>query len=131
MTPASPPPLSRRERQIMDLLYKLGRAPAREIHSAIADPPSYSSIRALLKVLETKGHLSHVQDGPRYLYVPTLSRTRARAMALRQVVDTFYDGSAAQAISALIAPSHRITQSELDELAAMIAAARKEGRNAR
>jgi predicted transcriptional regulator len=131
MPAASLPPLSRRERQIMDLLYKLGRATAREIHAGIADPPSYSSIRALLAVLENKGHLSHEQDGPRYLYVPTLSRTRARVMALKQVVDTFYEGSAAQAVSALMGPGHRMSQSELDELADLIAAAKKEGRKSR
>jgi predicted transcriptional regulator len=131
MPAASLPSLSRRERQIMDLLYKLGRATAREIHAGIADPPSYSSIRALLAVLENKGHLSHEQDGPRYLYIPTLSRTRARVMALKQVVDTFYEGSAAQAVSALIGPGNRMSESELDELAGQIAAAKKEGRKPR
>ena len=123
------PPLSRRERQIMDVVFSLGKATARDVHSGIADAPSYSAVRALLKVLETKGHLTHVEDGPRYLFLPTMSRAKARTLALKQVVDTFWEGSASQAVAALIdSRDHPISKAELDELAALIAAARKEGR---
>lgn len=123
------PPLSRRERQIMDVVFSLGKATARDVHAGIADAPSYSAVRALLKVLETKGHLTHVEDGPRYLFLPTMSRTKARTLALKQVVDTFWEGSASQAVAALIdSRDHPISKAELDELAALIAAARKEGR---
>lgn len=123
------PPLSRRERQIMDVVFSLGKATARDVHAGIADAPSYSAVRALLKVLETKGHLTHVEDGPRYLFLPTMSRTKARTLALKQVVDTFWEGNASQAVAALIdSRDHPISKAELDELAALIAAARKEGR---
>jgi predicted transcriptional regulator len=121
--------LSRRERQIMDIVYRRGEATAQEILDDIADPPSYSTIRALLRVLVEKQHLQHREDGPRYIYAPTLSRQKARAGALAQVVNTFFDGSALQAASALLgSPQAKLSKDELDELSALIEAARKKGR---
>lgn len=123
------PPLARRERQIMDLIYRLGRATAGEVHDGLSDPPSYSTIRALLKVLETKGHVKHEVDGPRYVYAPTVPRERARESALRQVVTTFFDGSSAAAAAALLDLSDTpMDQTELKRLAALVAQAKKEGR---
>lgn len=121
--------LSRRERQIMDVIYRLGRATAAEVHDALPDRPSYSTIRALLRVLETKGHLRHVEDGPRYVYSPTVPRERARESALRQVVTTFFDGSTEAAVAALLDISAaRLSDTELNRLAGLIAQAKKEGR---
>lgn len=129
MSSSALPQLSRRERQIMDVIFGLGRATAREVHEGIADAPSYSAVRALLRVLETKGHLTHVEDGPRYLFIPTMSRAKARTLALRQLVDTFWEGSASRTVAALIdSRDHPISQVELDELAALIASARAKGR---
>ncbi|MBL8986123.1 MAG: BlaI/MecI/CopY family transcriptional regulator [Gemmatimonadales bacterium] len=127
--PRSPAPaLSRRERQIMDIVYRLGRATANEVQAELTDPPSYSTVRALLRVLEDKGHLRHQQDGPRYVFVPTVPRERARVNALDQVVRTFFDGSAAQAMAALLDDDRPLPKEELDRLAKLIADARKEGR---
>jgi predicted transcriptional regulator len=121
--------LSRRERQIMDIVYRSGEATAAEILSEIPDPPSYSAIRALLRILVDKQHLQHREDGPRYIYSPTVSRQKARAGALAQLVTTFFDGSATQAVSALLGSSQgKLSRTELDELSALIAAARKKGR---
>ena len=120
--------LSRRERQIMDIVYRRGEATAQQILDDMSDPPSYSAIRALLRILVDKNHLQHREDGPRYVYSPILSRQAARARALAQVVDTFFDGSAMKAASALLGSSQRkLTKSELDELTALIDAARKRG----
>lgn len=124
-----PQTLSRRERQIMDIVYRRGEATAAEIHAEISDPPSYSAIRALLRVLIDKEHLQHREDGPRYVYSPTVSRQKARAGALSQVVNTFFDGSALQAVSALLGSSQgKLSKEELDELSEMVAAARRRGR---
>ncbi len=123
------PPLSRREREIMDVVYALGRATAREVRDAMTDAPSYSTVRALLRVLETKGHLTHVEDGPRYIFLPTVTRVKARTKALSHIVNTFFDGSARDAVAALIGTRERgLSDAELKDLAALIAAARKEGR---
>ena len=123
------PSLSRRERQIMEIVYRRGEATAAEIQEEIPDPPSYSTIRALLRVLVDKQHLQHREDGPRYVYSPTVPRQKARAGALAQLVNTFFDGSAAQAVSALLGSSQgKLSKAELDELSALIAAARKKGR---
>jgi predicted transcriptional regulator len=120
--------LSRRERQIVDALYKLGRASAADIRAEIPEPPSYSAVRALLRILEDKGHVRHEQDGPRYVYVPTIARDSAKRSAMRHLVQTFFDGSAAQAMSALIDTSSvRLTDSELDRLEQLIDEARKQG----
>lgn len=123
------PPLARRERQIMDLIYRLGRASAAEVADGLSDAPSYSTIRALLRVLETKGHLKHEIDGPRYVYVPIVPRERARESALRQIVNTFFDGSSAAAAAALLDLSDsRMDQTELKRLAGLVAQAKREGR---
>jgi predicted transcriptional regulator len=127
MTPT--PTLSRRERQIMDIIYRRGRATAAEVLADLPDPPSYSAVRALLRVLEEKGHLRHEQDGPRYLFLPTVGRDRARRSALKQLVRTFFDGSAEEAAAALLDMSRdRLAPDELDRLSTLIEKARKEGR---
>lgn len=127
MTPT--PTLSRRERQIMDIIYRRGRATAAEVLADMPDPPSYSAVRALLRVLEEKGHLRHEQDGPRYLFLPTVGRDRARRSALKQLVRTFFDGSAEEAVAALLDMSRDgLAQEELDRLSDLIDKARKEGR---
>ena len=92
--------LSRRERQIMDVIYREGQATATEVLSAMPDPPSYSAVRAMLRVLENKGHLRHVHDGTRYVYRPTLARDRAGKPALENVLETFFDGSTEKAVAA-------------------------------
>ena len=119
--------LSRRERQIMDIVYRRGEATAAQIRAAMPDPPSYSAIRALLRILVDKAHLQHREDGPRYVYSATLPRQKARARALSQLVDTFFEGSALKAASALLGSSRKLSQDELDELSAQIDAARQRG----
>lgn len=121
--------LSRREREIMDVIYRAGRASAAEVLDQLADPPSYSAVRALLRVLEEKGHLRHEEDGPRYVFMPTVPRERARASALRQVLHTFFDGSTEQAVAALLdLSSTKLSDAELDRLSKLIVDAKKEGR---
>jgi predicted transcriptional regulator len=120
--------LSRRERQILDILYKHGRATAADVQAALPEPPSYSAVRALLRILEEKGHVRHEQDGPRYMYLPTLAHDNAQRSALRHILQTFFNGSAEQAISALLDDtSARLSSAELDRLARMIDTARKSG----
>lgn len=120
--------LSRRERQIMDILYANGRATAAEVQDAMPDAPSYSAVRAMLRILEDKGHVRHQQDGPRYVYLPTVPRENAKRSALRHMVRTFFDGSAEQAISALLdESSSRLSDAELDRLARLIDQARRTG----
>jgi predicted transcriptional regulator len=122
-------PLSRRERQIMDVIYRQGRMTAAEVREALADPPSYSAVRALLKVLEDKGHLRHEQDGPRYVFLPTVSRDKARRSALMRIVQTFFEGSTAQAVAALLGePGAKLTDDDLDRLSSLIDQARMDGR---
>jgi predicted transcriptional regulator len=120
--------LSRRERQIMDVIYQRGRATAAEVLDDIPDPPGYSAVRAMLRLLEEKGHVRHEQDGPRYIFLPTVNRDRARKSALKHVVRTFFDGSATDAVAALLEADAKLSDTELDRLSAMIASARKEGR---
>jgi predicted transcriptional regulator len=120
--------LSRRERQILDILYQRGRGTAADVQVALPEPPSYSAVRALLRILEEKGHVRHEQDGPRYVYVPTLGRENAKRSALRHILQTFFDGSAEQAISALLDDSSaKLSRAELDRLARLIESARKSG----
>jgi predicted transcriptional regulator len=120
--------LSRRERQIVDILYARGRATAAEVQSALPEPPSYSAVRAMLRILEEKGHVKHEQDGPRYVYVPTVARDNAKRSALHHMLKTFFDGSTEQAISALLDDSSsRLSDAELDKLARMIDQARNTG----
>src|SRR5579863_10078531 len=94
--------LSRRERQIIDAVYRLGRATAAELQESLPEPPGYSAVRAHLRVLEEKGHLRHEQDGTRFIYLPTLPASRARGAALRNLLQTFFEGSAANAVAALL-----------------------------
>ena len=128
MTP-EPHELSRRERQIMDVLYELGRATSAEVRERLPDPPSYSAVRAMLRILEDKGHLRHEQDGPRYVFFPAVPRETARESALRRVVRTFFDGSAEGAMTALLDLGvEDLDEEALRRLAERIAEARKEGR---
>ena len=111
----------------MDIIYTRGQATAAEVVAALPDPPSYSAVRALLRILEHKGHLRHQQEGPRYLFLPIVSRERARRSALRSLVRTFFDGSPAQAAAALIDQSE-LSDEDFSRLAGIIEKARKEGR---
>ena len=121
--------LSRRERQIMDIVYRLGSVTAAEVRSNLADAPGYSAVRALLRILEEKGHLCHREDGPRYVYSPVVSRPAAQKSALKQMVRTFFDGSASQAVAALIDMSAReLSDSDLKRLEKMVSEARREGK---
>ena len=120
--------VSRRERQILDVLYRLGRATAAEIQQAMPDPPSYSAVRTLLRILEEKGHIRHDQEGTRYVYSPKVGRDHARRSALRHVLNTFFEGSATQAIAALIdEDSRRLSDDDWNRLTDMIDRARKDG----
>ena len=120
--------LSRRERQIMDFLYQHGRATAAEVQANLPDPPSYSAVRAMLRVLEAKGHARHEQDGPRYVYRPRVGRDRAKLSALRHLVRTFFDGSREQVVAALLDDSTtQLSDDELDRLSRLIDRARQEG----
>ena len=121
--------LSRRERQIMDIIYQREKATAAEVMEGLPDPPSYSAVRALLRVLEEKGHVRHKQDGPRYVFYPIVSRDKARESALKQVVGTFFEDSAEQAVATLLDMSAQdMSESDLDRLAELIEQAKKEGR---
>ena len=119
--------LSRRERQIMDAVYALERAAVAEIRERLPDPPSYSAVRALVGVLEEKGHLTHERDGQRYVYRPVVPREVARRSVLRHLVETFFDGSTGEAVTALL-DHEELDDDEVERLAARIDAARKEGR---
>jgi predicted transcriptional regulator len=120
--------LSRRERQIMDILFRRGRATAADVMEELPGEPSYSTVRTQLRVLEDKGHVRHELDGVRFVYMPVLARQAARKTALRHLVDTFFDGSSEQAVAALLGgEGARLTDEQLDRIAAMIAKARKEG----
>jgi len=119
--------LSRRERQIMDVLYSRGSATAAEVQQNISDPPGYSAVRALLRILEDKGHVKHSYDGPRYVYAPVVSRPVAQKSALRQLVKTFFDGSTSNAVAALLDMSGKdLSESELDRLARIVEQAKHE-----
>jgi len=121
--------LSRRERQMMDILYRKGSAAASEIHRELPDRPSYSAVRAKLRVLEEKGHIQHTAEGPKYVYSPRVGIRRARGSALRHMVDTFFDGSVEQVVAALLDRSALdVTPEQLARLRAMIDQAQKEGR---
>jgi predicted transcriptional regulator len=121
--------LSRRERQIMDIIYQRGRATAQEVMEDLPEPPSYSAVRAMLRLLEEKGYLKHEQDGPRYVFLPTLAREKARKSALQRVLKTFFGGSTEQAVAALLDLSRpKLSKDELDRLSRMIEEAREEGR---
>ena len=119
--------LSRRQRQIMDVLFQRGRATAAEVLENLPDPPSYSSVRATLRVLEDKGHVRHQQDGLRYLFVPTVARETAKRSALEHLLQTFFNGSTEHAVATLLDISaSRLSEKELDRLAGLIDKARRE-----
>ena len=121
--------VSRRERQILDILYERGRSTAAEVHERLPDAPSYSSVRTLLRILEEKGHVRHEQEGPRYVFIPKVPRDKAKQSALKRLISTFFDGSAEQAAAALLDGSvTKLGDAELDRLAKLIEDARRDGR---
>jgi predicted transcriptional regulator len=118
--------LSRRERQIMDILYRAGRGTVAEVRSGLPDPPSYSAVRAMLRILEEKGHVRHEHDAARYIFIPTIKRDAAKRSALRHVINTFFEGSASQVMAALVEMSGRgLDQDELARLRQVIDEAKK------
>jgi BlaI family penicillinase repressor len=120
--------LSRRERQIMDIVYAAGEATAAEVHERMADAPSYSAVRALLRVLVEKGHLKHRRDGRRYVFRPTVARTRARRSALERLLATFFDDSVEAAVATMLDLRGReLDDDELDRIEALIQEAREGG----
>src|SRR5579864_9130745 len=121
--------LSRREREIMDILYQRGKSSASEVRQAMPNAPGYSAVRAMLRVLEEKGHIRHQAEGLRYVYVPTLAREKAKRSAVKHLLDTFFSDSPDEIVAALLdVGSTRLTREELDRMAAMIEKARKEGK---
>jgi len=113
----------------MDILYGRGKASAAEILETMPDPPSYSAVRAMLRILETKGHIRHEQDGARYVFLPTMGRDRAKRSAIRHVLQTFFEGSAEQAVATLLdVSSSRLSDDDLDRLAKLIDKARAGGK---
>jgi predicted transcriptional regulator len=120
---------SRREREIMDALYKLGKASAAEIREALSDPPTYTAIRTLLTILEKKGHVRHTSDGTRYIYEPAVGREQMGRRAIGSVLQTFFDNSVEQAVTALLTQEDaQLSREDLNRLAQLIEKARKEGR---
>jgi BlaI family penicillinase repressor len=121
------PDLSRRERQIMDVLFSRGRATGQEIQEGLPDHPNYSSVRTILRVLERKGYVRHVEEGLRYVYEPTVPRQAASRSALQRIIRTFFDGSAKETVAALLDPAaFHLSDEELKELARIIDRAKKE-----
>jgi BlaI family penicillinase repressor len=120
--------LSRRERQIIDILYRRGRATAAEVMQDLPGDSSYSTVRTQLRVLEEKGHVRHEQDGQRYVYSPAAPRGTVRRSALKHLVETFYEGSVEQTVAALLGGDARLSEPELERIAELIEKARKEGR---
>jgi BlaI family transcriptional regulator, penicillinase repressor len=128
MPKPEPAGLSRRERQVMDILYRRGHASASEIQEAMPDAPSYSAVRTTLRILEDKGHARHREDGPRYVYMPKVTREKATRSALRHLVETFFDGSAEKAVVTLLDSSaSSLSEEELKRIEQMIEKARKAG----
>jgi BlaI family penicillinase repressor len=124
-----PDGLSRRERQIMDILYQRGKSSATEVREAMPKAPSYSAVRAMLRVLEEKGHVRHQAEGLKYVYLPTVTRERAKRSAVKHLLDTFFHDSPEQVVAALLdVSSTRMTRDELNRMAEMIDKAKKEGR---
>lgn len=121
---ASPPRLSRRERQILDVVYRLRRASAAEVHRELPDPPTYTTVRGLLRVLESKGHLRHQEHGKRYVYLPSLPREDAGAALLMHAIRTYFDGSPTEALRALLGAWSEATPAELERMARIINRAR-------
>ena len=128
MSKSSHPALARRERQIMDILYRRGRATAAEVMADLPGEPSYSTVRTQLRVLEGKGHVRHEEDGVRFIYLPAVARHAARKSALRHLVDTFFDGSPEKAVAALLGgEGAKLSEEQLQRVADMIDKARKDG----
>ena len=122
------PPLSRREREIMEVVYRQGRATAAEIARGLLDPPSYSAVRAMLVILVNKGHLRHESEGQRYVYLPTVPRERARRRAMRELVTTFFGGSPKDAVVALLEETdQRLSAKDLEEIRRRIENAKRKG----
>lgn len=124
----TPLAFSRREKQVLDALYECAPGTVNDVMEHMADPPGYSAVRAMLARLEEKGYVQHEQDGPRYLYRPVHAREQARASLLRRLVDTYFDGSPTKLVAAVLAPqAMQVSDEELDELARLVAAARRKG----
>jgi predicted transcriptional regulator len=121
--------LTRREREIMDIIYKLGRATAGEVMERLSGEPTYSTVRAQLRVLEDKGYVLHEEEGLRYVYTPKVPRHEVRQSALRHVVDTFFEGSTQKVVAALLgADGSKVSAEELERIAELVDKARKGGR---
>ena len=121
--------MSRRERQIMEILYRRGQASVSEVRAAMNDAPSYSAVRAMLRVLKDKGHVKHQAEGLKYMYRPVVNREKAKRSALKSLVDTFFNDRPDEVVAALLdVSSRRLTAEELDRMAAMIEQARREGK---
>jgi BlaI family penicillinase repressor len=121
--------LSRRERQIMDILYQRGKSSASEVREAMPDAPSYSAVRAMLRVLEEKGHVKHRSEGLRYVYLPMVAHDKARRSAVKHLVDTFFSDAPEDVVAALLdVSSPRVTREELDRMSEMIERAKQEGK---
>ncbi len=113
----------------MDILHRRGRATAHEVLDDLAEPPSYSAVRTFLRLLEERGHVRHEQDGPRYIYMPTVARRDAQRSAMAHLVETFFDGSIEDAVASLVqSPRSKLSTDDLDRIATLIAKAKKEGR---
>ncbi|MCX6630233.1 MAG: BlaI/MecI/CopY family transcriptional regulator [Candidatus Solibacter sp.] len=126
---STPGNLSRRERQIMDILYQRGKASASEVREGMEAAPGYSAVRAMLRVLEEKGHVKHQAEGLKYVFVPVVARDKAKRSAVKHVMETFFNGSAEQIVAALLdVSSTRLTRGELDRMSEMIEQAKKEGK---
>ena len=123
------PGFSRREREVMDIAYRRGRVSAADVMAEMTDPPSYSSVRSTLKILEQKGHLRHQTESGRYLYSPTVARSQARRSALDRLLSTFFDDSPAEVVTALLeARGDQLSDDDLEQLSRLIDRAREEGR---
>jgi predicted transcriptional regulator len=121
--------LSRRERQIMEILYRGGKASVSDVKDGMEDAPGYSAVRAMMRVLEDKGHVKHQAEGLKYVYVPVVTREKAKRSAVKHLLDTFFSEAPEQVVAALLdVSSHRLTNQELDRMAEMIEKARKEGK---
>jgi predicted transcriptional regulator len=121
--------LSRRERQIMEIIYQRGKASAAEVREAMPDAPSYSAVRAMLRILEEKGHVKHQAEGLKYVYVPSVARDKAKRTAVKHLMETFFNGSPEHVVAALLdVSSTKLSSEELDRMARLIDNARKEGK---
>jgi BlaI family transcriptional regulator, penicillinase repressor len=128
-SPESPNALSRRERQVMDILYRRGEATVAEVMTDLPDPPTYSAVRSILRILMEKDMITHREDGPRYVYLPAVNTDRARDDALKHVIRTFFDGSAEQAVAAVLRMSDAdLSAIEVEQLREKIKKARVSGR---